>query len=554
MHKGDVGFYGYRLPWLTDTKHMRFRASNLPLLVGLVLVMAAAVWVAGDAQRRADSKATDEAAANDEVVHSLQSQDRELNAYLATGQAEFLHGYEAAGRAFERAVANAEATIGNEPKKDALLTAEIASARRWQRTAHRTLAQGNGGPPPPSTLAAEREAGTEVMLNRAEDLDQVIDSQNKGESTTGWIALGSVVLLGALVLGLGFAARSDDRRRRRARRFGEGLQAARSEDEAYELVKAHIERDVTGSEVFVFNRNNSADRLEPSTPVAEGSRLDRALEGAKPDDCLAVRTAKPAAGGTRSDDVVSCQICGKLDGGSLCVPSIVGGEVIGSVLVRNKKLLNDVAGYRVNEGVTEAAPVLAHLRNLAIAERRAASDTLTGLPNKRAAEDTLKRLVAQAGRNEAPMAAIVFDLDHFKQINDKLGHPKGDEVLASVGSVVKGTLRDHDFAARFGGEEFLVLLQGTDREGGRNVAEKLRIAIAGLRVPEVDGIRASFGVAALPEDADGREELLRRADRALYVAKRTGRNRVETAEEDTQSSLPPSANGATAAEREATEA
>jgi diguanylate cyclase (GGDEF)-like protein len=526
----------------------------MPLLVGLVLAMAAAVWVAGDAQRTADSNATAEAGANDEVVHALQAQDRDLTAYLDTGQQSFLHEYEASGRAFERAVANADRTIGGDSQKAALLAAEISAARGWQQLAHRTLAKGEGGPPPPSTLAVERESATERVLNRSEDLDQVIDNQNKGESTTGWIALGAIALLGGLVLALGFAARSDDRRRRRARRFGEGLQAARSEDEAYELVKAHLERDVAGSEVSVFNRNNSADRLEPSTQVAEDSALGRALEGAKPDDCLAVRTAKPAEGGTRSDDVVRCEICGRLDGGSLCVPSIVGGEVIGSVLVRDKKLLSDVEAYRVSEGVTEAAPVLAHLRNLAIAERRAASDTLTGLPNKRAAEDTLKRLVAQAGRNESPLAAIIFDLDHFKQINDRLGHPKGDEVLAAVGSVVKGTLRDQDFAARYGGEEFLVLLQGTDREGGRNVAEKLRIAIAGLRVPEVNGVRASFGVASLPEDADGREELLRRADRALYVAKRSGRNKVETAAEDTQSTIPPSANGASVSEREATEA
>jgi diguanylate cyclase (GGDEF)-like protein len=527
---------------------MRFRASNLPLLVCLIAVMAAAVWVAGDAQRTADGQAAKEAGANDDVVHSLQSQDRELNAYLSTGDQAFLHEFEGAGREFERSVAGAQSIMGDEPAEEALLSAEIAAARGWQQIAHRTLALGDGAVPPASTLAVPRESATERVLNRAEALDQHIDGQNKGESSTGWIALGSIGVLGVLVLGLGFAARSDDRRRRRARRFGEGLQAARSENEAYELVKAHLEREVHGSDVSVFNRNNSADRLEPSTAVAPGSTLDKSLEGAKPDDCLAVRTAKPAAGGDRSDDVVRCEICGKLSGGSLCVPSIVGGEVIGSVLIRNRKLLNDTEGHRVSEGVTEAAPVLAHLRNLAIAERRAASDALTGLPNKRAAEDTLKRLVAQAGRNDAPLAAIVFDLDHFKQINDRLGHPKGDEVLASVGSVIRGTLRDSDFAARFGGEEFLVLLQGTDREGGRKVAENLRIAIAGLRVPEVDGIRASFGVAALPEDAEGREELLRRADRALYVSKRSGRNRVETALEDTQSTLATTTNGAASAE------
>jgi diguanylate cyclase (GGDEF)-like protein len=441
-------------------------------------------------------------------------------------------------------VANANSTIDDNPGQSERLAAEVAAARNWQRLANRTLAQGNGGVPAASTLAVQREGATEAVLERAESLEELLDGQRGGESLAGYIALASILVLGAIVLALGFTARSDNRRRRRARRFGEGLQAARSEGEAYALVKTHLEEAVPNSIVTVFNRNNSADRLEPSTELADDSPLHELLQGAKPSDCLAVRTAKPAEGGTKSDDVVRCQICGKIEGGSVCVPSIVGGEVIGSVLVRGKRLINETEEHRIADGVAEAAPVIAHLRTLAIAERRAASDQLTGLPNKRAAEDTMKRLVAQAGRNVSPLAAIVFDLDHFKQINDKLGHPKGDEVLAAVGSVIKGTLRDSDFAARYGGEEFLVLLQATDREGGRQVAEKLRTAIAGLRVPEVDGIRASFGVAAIPEDADGREELLRRADRALYVAKRSGRNKVETAREDTQSTIPPSGNGA----------
>jgi diguanylate cyclase (GGDEF)-like protein len=532
---------------------MRFRASNLPLLGVLIAVMAAAVWVSGDAQRSADEKAKEEAAANDEVVHSLLDQERELNTYLATGSHLFLHEYEAGGRAFERAVADAQGTLSGDPQEKSLLAAEIEAGRHWQGLAHRTLAQANGGPPPPSTLATPRENATEEFLDRTEALDTVIDGQSKGESLTGWIALGSVGLLGVILLTLGFNARSDNRRRRRARRFGEGLQAARSETEAYALVKAHLEEAVPGSIVTVFNRNNSADRLEPSTKLAKNSPLHELLQGATPSDCLAVRTAKPAEGGTKSDDVVRCQICGGIEGGSLCVPSIVGGEVIGSVLVRGERLINESERHRIGDGVSEAAPVIAHLRTLAIAERRAASDTLTGLPNKRAAEDTLARLVAQARRTDTPLSAIVFDLDHFKKINDTLGHPKGDEVLAAVGSVIKGTLREDDFAARYGGEEFLVLLSGSDREAGGGVAEKLRLAIAGLRVPEVEGIRASFGVAAIPEDADGREELLRRADRALYAAKRSGRNRVETARSDSESVAAPTTNGG-GAEREITPA
>jgi diguanylate cyclase (GGDEF)-like protein len=528
---------------------MRFRASNLPLLVGLVLAMAIAVLLALSAQRHAGDRAANEAAANDELVHAQQAQDRTLSAYLATGNKSFFNEFVRQGRVFERAVAIADKTIGDQPAERAGLTAEIAAARHWQQLTFHTFGQGTPGtPPPPATLATEREAATEMVLRRSEALDELIDNQNTGQSTAGWIALGAIGVLGILVVGLGFAARSDDRRRRRIRRFGEGLQAARTEREAYELVQAHLERTVGGTEVAVFNRNNSADRLEATTEIDEDTPLATAIQGATPDDCLAVRTAKPSSGGTGPDDLLRCDICGKSGGESLCVPSIVGGEVIGSVLVRSRKSFKDGAERSVTDSVAEAAPVVAHLRNLAIAERRASSDKLTGLPNKRSADDTFKHMVANAARTSKPLALVLFDLDHFKRVNDTYGHPKGDEVLAAVGSVAGHTIRENDFAARDGGEEFMVLLPGDDTDGARLVAEKLRTAISDLRIPDLEqGVTASFGVASYPGDAANREELLRKADRALYSAKRAGRNRVVTTSDPEGDESPSNGNGTAAA-------
>jgi diguanylate cyclase (GGDEF)-like protein len=183
--------------------------------------------------------------------------------------------------------------------------------------------------------------------------------------------------------------------------------------------------------------------------------------------------------------------------------------------------------------MTQASPVLANLRNLALSQARALTDGLTGLPNRRAADDTLKRMAAHAGRSTSPLGAVLFDLDHFKQINDLAGHEKGDEVLAAVGAAVTSNLRASDFAGRFGGEEFILLLPDTDREGAALVAEKMRQAIAAVDVPGVSrAIRATFGVAALPDDAVEPTLLLRAADRALYLAKSRGRNRVETLNTD----------------------
>jgi diguanylate cyclase (GGDEF)-like protein len=139
-------------------------------------------------------------------------------------------------------------------------------------------------------------------------------------------------------------------------------------------------------------------------------------------------------------------------------------------------------------------------------------------------------MLAQASRTLSPLSAVLLDLDHFKQINDGYGHGAGDDVLAAVGEVLTGSLRASDFAGRHGGEEFLILLPGTDSAGALQAAEKVRVAIEKIAVSQVDRpITASLGVAAYPTDALDSDTLVRMADRALYAAKRAGRNRVELA-------------------------
>lgn len=125
-----------------------------------------------------------------------------------------------------------------------------------------------------------------------------------------------------------------------------------------------------------------------------------------------------------------------------------------------------------------------------------------------------------------------MDLDHFKEINDRHGHEAGDDLLAAVGEVLAASLRGpEDFRGRAGGEEFLALLPNTDRGGALAYAERLRGLIAAISVPAVDRkVTASLGVALMPDDALTDKDLLRRADRALYTAKRNGRNQVQSAD------------------------
>jgi diguanylate cyclase (GGDEF)-like protein len=169
-----------------------------------------------------------------------------------------------------------------------------------------------------------------------------------------------------------------------------------------------------------------------------------------------------------------------------------------------------------------------------IVERQALVDELTGLPNRRQCEDRLANELARVDRFGGPLAVVVADLDWFKDVNDRYGHPAGDTVLREFAILLGETVRDVDLAGRWGGEEFILILPGTDLEGGAELAERVRVALAGRIVLAADGtptpVTASFGVAATPP-AKTASELFAAADAAMYEAKRTGRNRVQTAPE-----------------------
>lgn len=157
-------------------------------------------------------------------------------------------------------------------------------------------------------------------------------------------------------------------------------------------------------------------------------------------------------------------------------------------------------------------------------------DPVTGLPNRRALDDRLAEEVERAIRYKQPLSLCFIDLDHFKQVNDDHGHPAGDAALREVGALLRRTARGIDFVARFGGEEFVVLVPGTWSEDAATLGERLRRSVAEhtFRLAEDRPARLtiSVGVAGLPEHAHDAASLSDRADRALYTAKRLGRDRV----------------------------
>jgi diguanylate cyclase (GGDEF)-like protein len=158
-------------------------------------------------------------------------------------------------------------------------------------------------------------------------------------------------------------------------------------------------------------------------------------------------------------------------------------------------------------------------------EELSATDPLTGIFNRKRLNEELAIEIERVKRYAGFMALIMFDIDHFKEINDAHGHAVGDSVLVELVSVVKGLIRRADVFSRWGGEEFLILLPETDLEGAQKMAEKLRVSIETNKFTGVPIVTCSFGVAAFTE-IDDEDTLLKRADDALYDAKNSGRNRV----------------------------
>jgi len=164
----------------------------------------------------------------------------------------------------------------------------------------------------------------------------------------------------------------------------------------------------------------------------------------------------------------------------------------------------------------------------------AQTDGLTGLPNFRSFHARLEEEVSRAHRYGHPLACAMVDLDGLKEINDKLGHAAGNRAIVALADAVREELRDTDFAARYGGDEFVVLLPQTNETQGAQFAERLRRRLVEVSQDAGLPVRGSIGVAAVNADeldsADAAEDLLRRADEALYRAKRSGRDRVEVAQ------------------------
>ena len=174
-------------------------------------------------------------------------------------------------------------------------------------------------------------------------------------------------------------------------------------------------------------------------------------------------------------------------------------------------------------------------RSKQLSDYLANHDLLTGLPNRRAFQESLKARVEQAAAGGQTVGLLFVDLDKFKEVNDTLGHEAGDDLLKTVASKLSEAMRDRDFGARLGGDEFAAIVEipnTQSRETVFKIAERLRLSLQ-IPIPSPKGefaVGATIGVALYPHDADGAADLLNAADQVMYAGKRRGRNRVVTAD------------------------
>jgi diguanylate cyclase (GGDEF)-like protein len=252
---------------------------------------------------------------------------------------------------------------------------------------------------------------------------------------------------------------------------------------------------------------------------------------------------------------------------TLVVPLVAEREAIGFISLRcpGPATIGHEDVELVQIVANQAAAALENARLYRAVERQAITDGLTGLYNHRYFYERLHEEFARSQRYGLPLSLLIIDVDDFKRFNDRYGHPAGDQVLAEVGRVLSSQIRRGiDFPARYGGEEFAVLLPNTARDGAhvvgarlarelgalaerleteapppgrpaREVGERIRSSIAGSGLDAVTGaggahVTVSIGIAAAPGQAAAPDELVRNADKALYLAKRSGKNRVETFE------------------------
>ncbi len=516
---------------MTSGAALSFRRLGVVLAIPVVLI-AAAVFLTANVERSAALLGGRQQESSLSMLNAIFDQEAAARGFFDTRDPLFLQRWNQGTSAFTSSVAELRSLVAGDAALRDSLADQAERADAWHAaTGAAILVLERTGRSQSHDAIEDSRRQMDGFRKANAAFDVSLRKANAGRLTVATVeAVAVVAALAAMLFGIGLLvarrmARREASRHRDQAQLRELLQVSESEEESRMLLIRYLRKLLPAADAAVLGRSHDGDRLEVTTDGPSNAlTLAASSERLRPLSCMAVRLGRSYDRSPEDDSLSRCEICGAIEGMSACEPLLVSGQTVGSVLVASRKAIPAGLRERVRETVSQAAPILVNQRNLMLAETLARSDSLTGLANRRAADETLERLVAQAVRSSAPAAVVLLDLDGLKQINDRHGHERGDSALALLGHIISAAIRASDFAARIGGDEFLIMLPDTGRDGAIVIAEKLLAEIGCAEIEGIGPISASLGVAVLPADATDGEELLRKADRALYAAKQQGRN------------------------------
>jgi diguanylate cyclase (GGDEF)-like protein len=310
------------------------------------------------------------------------------------------------------------------------------------------------------------------------------------------------------------------------------LQTSTTEAEAYSIISETVTQLFPAGSGAVFVLSASRDMLEAA---AVWGPLPPANVIFPPNECLAHRRGQIHLGIGHERWCPHVTNDGHM---YVCLPLLAQGEMLGILHLLAGPMTSDEADAAGMAEQCKLAKILADNIGLGIANLKlresmrnlSIRDPLTGLFNRRYMEEALTQEQHRTRRNDAQLAVIMIDIDHFKQFNDSFGHDGGDAILRALGDFLKKHVRGSDIACRYGGEEFILILSPSTAEGARQRAENIREDVGLLSVShgnrDLGAITLSLGLAIFPDQASEGAAIVKAADVALYQAKRAGRNRV----------------------------
>jgi diguanylate cyclase (GGDEF)-like protein len=308
--------------------------------------------------------------------------------------------------------------------------------------------------------------------------------------------------------------------------LGRGLEMAEDEDSAFDVIRRAVTMKLPAGTVELLLADNSHAHLGRAVTTQSEAGGPAGCPVDAPDQCIAARRAHTSVF-PDSEHLDACPFLrerGPTSCTAVCVPVSIMGRTVGiahAVRAAERPFL-DAEVQALQSIANQAGNRLGVLRIMSETQLQASTDGLTGLTNRRSFENHARRLRTEGSE----FVLVMADLDHFKDLNDTYGHEAGDRALRLFSQVLRGSVRDGDVVCRYGGEEFVLMLTDTDVPEAVEVVERTRAALAAAIARDVaPAFTASFGLAASGDAAD-LEDLLRRADQALFAAKDAGRDCV----------------------------